>query len=60
MNTKKEVLRQLKRTELYFETENMEAIKSIIDNCITILEKSIKKEDKRVSEYIDNLIKDLK
>jgi hypothetical protein len=60
MNTKKEVLRQLKRTELYFETENMEAIKSIIDNCITILEKSIKKEDERASEYIDNLIKDLK
>lgn len=60
MNTKKEVLRQLKRTELYFEKENMEAIKSIIDNCITILEKGIKKEDERASEYIDNLIKDLK
>nr|DAO95574.1 MAG TPA: hypothetical protein [Caudoviricetes sp.] len=60
MNTKKEVLRQLKRTELYFEKENMEAIKSIVDNCITILEKSIKKEDERTSEYIDDLIKDLK
>lgn len=60
MNTKKEVLRQLKRTELYFEKENMEAIKSIVDNCITILEKSIKKEDERASEYIDNLIRDLK
>lgn len=60
MNTKKEVLRQLKRTELYFEKENMEAIKSIVDNCITILEKSIKKEDERASEYIDDLIKDLK
>lgn len=60
MNTKKEVLRQLKRTEFYFEKENMEAIKSIVDNCITILEKSIKKEDERTSEYIDDLIKDLK
>lgn len=60
MNTKKEVLRQLKRTELYFEKENMEAIKSIVDNCITILEKSIKKEDERASEYIDDLIRDLK
>ncbi len=60
MNTKKEVLRQLKRTELYFEMEDMEAIKSIVDNCITILEKSIKKEDERTSEYIDDLIKDLK
>ena len=27
MNTKKEVLRQLKRTEIYFEKENIEAIK---------------------------------
>lgn len=60
MNTKKEVLRQLKRTEIYFEKENIEAIKSIVDNCITILEKSIKSNDERASEYIDELIKDLK
>lgn len=60
MNTKKEVLRQLKRTEIYFEKENIEAIKSIVDNCITILERSIKANDERASEYIDELIKDLK
>lgn len=60
MNIKKEVLEQLKRTEFYFENENVTAVKSIVDNCITMLERSIKAEDERASEYIDDLIKDLK
>lgn len=60
MDTRKEVLRQLKRTEFYFENENVTAVKSIIDNCITMLERNIKADDERASKYIDDLIKDLK
>lgn len=60
MNIKKEVLEQLKRTNVYFESENILAVKNIVDNCITILERSIKTEDEKASEYIDDLIRNLK
>ena len=59
MDVKKEVLGQLKRTNFYFDNENITALKSIVDNCITILEKSIKEENERASKYIDELIRDL-
>lgn len=60
MNIKKEVLEQLKRTNIYFENENIRAIRSIVDNCIVTLEKSIKADDERECDYIDDLVKDLK
>lgn len=60
MNIKKEVLEKLKRTHLHFENENIIAVESIVDNCITILERSIKKEEERASEYMEDLIKNLK
>ena len=60
MNIKKEVLEQLKRTNVYFESENILAVKNIVDNCITILERSINTEDEKASEYIDDLIRNLK
>lgn len=60
MNVKKEVLLKLKRTETYFDKENLLAIKSIIENCITVLERSINTENEKVSEYVDDLIKELK
>lgn len=60
MNIKKEVLEQLKRTNIYFENEHITAIRSIVDNCIVTLEKSIKEDNERECNYIDDLVKDLK
>lgn len=60
MNTKKEVLEKLKRAKRYLEDENTIGATSIVNDCVDILELSIKREDERVNEYMDNLIKELK
>lgn len=60
MDVRKQVLDKLKNTDVFIESENIIALQSVIDNCIVLLEKSIKEDDERASQYIDGLLKDLK
>ena len=60
MDIRKKVLDKLKNTDIFFESENLVALQEVINNCIDLLEKSIKVDDERASQYMDTLLKDLK
>ena len=60
MDVRKQVLDKLKNTDVFIENENLIALQSVIDNCIGLLEKSIKEDEERASQYMNGLLKDLK
>lgn len=59
MDIRKQVLDKLKNTDVFIESENIIALQMVINECIGMLEKSIKEED-RASIYMDKLLKELK
>lgn len=60
MDVRKQVLDKLKNTDVFIESENIIALQSVIENCIVLLEKSIKEDEDIASQYMNKLLKDLK